>query len=252
MRVMNLLPAIFDHVVARPGRYGGTQPHFIPNSSEWEFWGAFFELLRSQNSINFPFADADKKINPFFGHFGFRYHPVKRVAGYFHAGVDFDDKPKTPIFPIAAGILEYSGFGVINGKYVMLSHPEIKTEDGFVLHSLYMHLRDLKVSFTSYQKMLREVSFNTYPIIHVDDKSPIGLLGQTGNADGYPHLHLQLEFRNEKGDIVIVDPLMTLGMESKENLTKDLKTEEAYQNFLSKNKDEMMKTNLSEYLKKER
>jgi murein DD-endopeptidase MepM/ murein hydrolase activator NlpD len=163
-------------------------------------------------------------------------------------GVDFDGAPKTPIFPIFDGILEYSGFGAINGKYVMLSHPEIRTEDGFVLHSLYMHLRDLKVSFTAYQKMLREVSFNTYPQIPVLQDSQIGILGQTGNAKGYPHLHLQLEFRNEAGDIILVDPLRALGFSSQDNLTKDISTKKTYMKFLKDNEKEIKKTNLKDFI----
>ena len=178
-----------------------------------------------------------------------RYHPVKKIGNYFHTGIDFDGKTKTPITPITKGILEYSGFGLINGKYIMLSHPEIRTKDGFVLHSLYLHLRDLKISFTSYQKMLREVSFNSYPLIEIGTDKTIGLLGQTGNAKGYPHLHLQLEFRNEKGDIILIDPVPVMGIPPGESLTKDIKDESEYSVFLQKNKDQMAKTNLKEFIR---
>ena len=102
----------------------------------------------------------------------------------------------------------------------MLSHPNVKTEDGFILYSLYMHLRDVKVKFSSYQKMLREVSFHSYPKIPISHTLPIGTLGQTGGTGEYPHLHLQLEFRNEAGDIIIVDPAEILGVPHSDNLWK--------------------------------
>ncbi|MEZ4103386.1 MAG: hypothetical protein R3B55_02430 [Candidatus Paceibacterota bacterium] len=76
------------------------------------------------------------------------------------------DKSKTPIKPILDGVLEYSGFGHVNGHYVFLSHPEIITEDGFKMYSLYMHLKQPLVKFNSYQKMLRQISFNHYQVFY--------------------------------------------------------------------------------------
>ncbi len=245
-----LLPAIFDNAKPRPGHYSGAVEHFVPDEKQKEFWGDFYENLYDSFSLNLPFSDADKKVNPYFGYFGLRYHPKKQIPDYFHVGLDLDGDPKTKVFPVADGILEYSGFGLVNGKYVMLSHPEIKTEDGFVLHSLYMHLRDLKVSFNPYQKMLREVSFNVYPLIPIDADCPVGLIGQTGNAQGYPHLHLQLEFRNEKGDIVLIDPLRAVGMPEGESLAKGIKDKDGYKAFMAKYKGEMLKTNLRDFVKK--
>ena len=57
------------------------------------------------------------------------------------------------------GFLEYAGFGSINGNYVFLSHPEITTEDGFTMCSLYIHLKNYKVRFGAPKKMLRKISF---------------------------------------------------------------------------------------------
>ncbi len=246
---MEILPAIKDFSIPRPGPYSGACPHFVPNPDEFEFWTLFYQQMKSQFVFNPPFVNAENTINKYFGYFGLRYHPVKKIGNYFHTGIDFDGKTKTPITPITKGILEYSGFGLINGKYIMLSHPEIRTKDGFVLHSLYLHLRDLKISFTSYQKMLREVSFNSYPLIEIGTDKTIGLLGQTGNAKGYPHLHLQLEFRNEKGDIILIDPVPVMGIPPGESLTKDIKDESEYSVFLQKNKDQMAKTNLKEFIR---
>lgn len=249
---MNLLPSIKKHVISRPGNYNSAATHYVPDASSLAFWGSFYEQLVNQFSLDLPFSDADKKINPFFGYFGIRYHPRKKESDYFHAGVDFDGVPKTKIFPITDGVLEYSGFGLINGKYVMLSHPEIKTEDGFVLHSLYMHLRDLKVSFNSYQKMLREVSFNTYPQVPIDRKQEIGLMGQTGNAKGYPHLHLQLEFRNEKDEIILIDPVQALGLAPGESLSSGIRNQEEYEKFVEKHRVLMEKSNLKAFLESQK
>jgi murein DD-endopeptidase MepM/ murein hydrolase activator NlpD len=245
---MTALPPIKEHIVPRGGKYNGAHPHFTPDESKVDFWGSFYEKMADSFSLDLPFSDADKKINPYFGYFGSRFHPRKKEPHYFHAGVDFDGAPKTKVFPVAKGILEYSGFGVVNGKYVMISHPEIKTEDGFVLHSLYMHLKDLKVGFNSYQKMLREVSFNTYPQIEVNKDCELGIMGQTGNAKGYPHLHLQLEFRNEKGDIVLIDPLQAMGLPPGESLSRDIETEKQYENFVEKYRNNMIKSNLRAFI----
>jgi len=77
-------------------------------------------------------------------------------------------------------------------------------------------------------------------------------MGQTGNAHGHPHLHLQLEFRNEKGDIVLIDPLQSLGFAPGESLTKDIKDISSYEAFLDKHRDDMLKTNLAEFMKNDK
>jgi murein DD-endopeptidase MepM/ murein hydrolase activator NlpD len=243
---MELLPAIKEHSESRPGHYSGACRHFVPKNPEGEFWSSFHDQILEKFSFDLPFSGADKKVNPFFGFFGEHFHPERKVPHYFNAGIDFSEKIKKDIFPVADGVLEYSGFGVINGKYVMISHPEIKTKDGYILHSLYMHLRDTKVSFNSYQKMLREVSFNTYPIINISKDQSLGGLGRTGLAGGHPHLHLQFEFRNEKGDIILVNPALFLGVDTEDNLTLNIKDQKSYEAFVEKNKDEMLKWGLTE------
>jgi murein DD-endopeptidase MepM/ murein hydrolase activator NlpD len=241
---MELLPAIKEYSEDRPGHYSGACSHFVPKDPDGEFWISFQQEVLDKFSFDLPVADADKSINPFFGFFGPRFHPEKMTPYYFHAGIDFTGKLKREIFPVADGVLEYSGFGVINGKYVMISHPEIKTKDGYVLHSLYMHLRDVKVSFSSYQKMLREISFNAYPSISVSKDQTIGGIGKSGMAGGHTHLHLQFEFRNEKGDIILINPAPFLGLDSEDNLTGKTKSSELFKDFVRKNKEEMLKWGL--------
>ena len=231
---MVILPSILDKTVSRPGQYGGSKRHLIPNANMHAFWESVYKKIHQSFIPYVPFDGAEKLVNPCFGNFGVRYHPTKHIVEYFHAGLDFDGKIKTGINPILDGILEYSGFGLVNGNYVMLSHPNVKTEDGFVLYSLYMHLRDIKVKFSSYQKMLREVSFHTYPKIPISHTSPIGTLGQTGGTGEYPHLHLQLEFRNEAGDIIIVDPAGILGIQHSDNLSKTVNGKEEFNVFCEK------------------
>ncbi|MEZ4114465.1 MAG: hypothetical protein R3B65_03470 [Candidatus Paceibacterota bacterium] len=40
-------------------------------------------------------------------------------------------------------------------------------------------------------------------------------MGSTGISEGiHVHLHLQIEFRNEKGQIIVVDPARVLGCDN--------------------------------------
>ncbi len=90
----------------------------------------------------------------------------------------------------------------------------------FKLYSIYMHLKNAQVKFSSYQKMLRQVSFNHYPNIEVKKEAVIGGMGSSGNSEGFHvHLHLQLEFRDEKGNIIVIDPAKVFGMPSSLNLS---------------------------------
>lgn len=230
-----VLPSIGDHKEERPGEYAGSCNHFIPKQGDESFWDSFYEQFRKEVSIQFPIERGESGINPLFGYFGFRYNRPQKRENYFHVGLDISAKAKTPVRALCDGVLEYSGFGLVNGRYIMLSHPHIKTEDGYTFFSLYMHLRDGKIGFTSYQKMLREISFNTYPVISVGTDTVLGTVGQTGFADGHPHVHVQCEFRNEKGDIVLIDPARISGIGSKENLTSGL-NDTQYADFVLKHK----------------
>jgi len=233
---MKFLPAILDMGKQRPGADAGKDKHLVPNEEYNEFWDAFYKTLKSHFDFKEPVLNFKEKINPYFGNFGFRFHPVKLEPDYFHLGLDISDKAKTPIKPILDGMLEYSGFGHVNGQYVFLSHPEVVTEDGFKMYSIYMHLKQVSVKFSSYQKMLRQISFNHYPNIEVKKEKVIGGMGSTGISDGmHVHLHLQIEFRNEKGQIIVIDPARVFGLENSSNLSAKVKTVEEFENFKKEN-----------------
>ena len=239
---MKYLPAIKEMAKPRPGTDSGKDKHLVPNEEYNEFWEAFYENLRTHFNFSLPVENSDKKINPYFGNFGFRFHPTILQPKYFHLGIDITDKAKTPVKPILDGFLEYSGFGLVNGNYVFLSHPEVLTEDGFKLHSIYMHLKSVNVKFSSYQKMLRQVSFNHYPNIEVKKEKSIGGMGSTGNSEGaHVHLHLQIELRDEKGNIVVLDPARVLGLDSQENESAGILTKEEFENFKKENTGEFKK-----------
>lgn len=234
---MEFLPSILEMTKGRPGSDSGKDKHLVPDEEFGEFWEAFYQRLRTHFVFQAPVDDLEKKIDPFFGNFGLRFHPSKLEPKYFHLGIDVVDKSKTPIRPIIDGVLEYSGFGHINGNYVFLSHPEVVTEDGFKLYSLYMHLKNVNVKFSSYQKMLRQISFNHYPSIKINKDVVLGGMGSTGNSDEskHVHLHLQLEFRNDKGDIVVIDPARLLGCDHCINLSANIKDIDEFNIFCQEN-----------------
>lgn len=238
------LPAIADKAMPRPG--GGE--HLVPNPEYAEFWSAFYAFFQKHFSLNEPFAHFHDRVNPYFGNFGMRYQATSARAGYFHLGLDASARARTTIHSIASGLLEYSGFGHINGNYVFLSHPDIQTEDEFTLHSLYLHMRTLDVGFNSYQKMLRKMSFNKYPNIPIPVGTALGGAGSTGNIEGlHPHLHLQLEFRNEAGTIIVVDPAPLFGFAPLRNLTADISTPEAFKEFYKSHEVDIKKSGVAGY-----
>jgi murein DD-endopeptidase MepM/ murein hydrolase activator NlpD len=243
---MKYLPKVKEMAKPRPGTDSGKDKHLVPNEEYNEFWEAFYENLRTHFNFSLPVENSDKKINPYFGNFGFRFHPTILEPKYFHLGIDITDKAKTPVKPILDGFLEYSGFGLVNGNYVFLSHPEVLTEDGFKLHSIYMHLKSVNVKFSSYQKMLRQVSFNHYPNIEVKKEKSIGGMGSTGNSEGaHVHLHLQIELRDEKGNIIVLDPARVLGLDSQENESAGILTKEEFENFKKENTAQFKKLGIS-------
>lgn len=232
----------------RPGADAGKDRHLVPDEEYNEFWEAFYNTLRTHFNFNSPVLDFSKKINPYFGYFGFRFHPIKHEPKYFHLGVDITDRAKTEVGPILDGVLEYSGFSIVNGNYVFLSHPDVLTEDGFKLYSIYMHLKNTRVKFSSYQKMLRQISFNHYPNIEVKKETVVGGMGSSGNSEGaHVHLHLQLEFRDEKGKIVVIDPSKVLGVPSLKNLSSEIKNKEEFKIFLEENKTDIKKYKLEKF-----
>jgi murein DD-endopeptidase MepM/ murein hydrolase activator NlpD len=228
------LPAISGKTQKRPGRHRKSKTEVsIPNEeTHSEFWKEFYGQLDASGLFHFPIENAEEKINPYFGYFGLEWHPVSYKPGYFNIGVDFSGDPKTPIKPIANGILEYSGYGIINGNYVVLSHPEVVTEDGYMLQSMYMHNRANVVSFSSYQKMLRQISLNSYPEIPVSAETIIAEMGDTGNAEGFlVHVHIQTILTHKKNPSVAIDPARVLGIKPKKNRTASIKT---HKDFIQK------------------
>ncbi len=238
---MIILPAIQGKTITRPGLYGLRRVHKVADPKQKKFWQDIYKTLSQSGLFDFPIKKIEDTINPYFGNFGTRWHPKLMQPNYFHIGVDIKDVLNTKIYPVTDGILEYSGFGFIDGKYVFLSHPEIKTEDGFVLYSLYMHLSDYKVKFTKYQKMLREVSLHNYPKVSIKKDKVIGLMGDSGDGAGYPHLHLQLEFRNQKGEIIAIDPSLIIGVNQNKNTTATIKSKKKFFEFAKENEEDLKK-----------
>lgn len=234
---MELLPEIFPHVHIRPGNHH-KKKHHIPNPEYGEFWEALTLLIRKKIDIQDPVDPVT--IDPFFGYFGERFHPVSQTPHYFHLGIDIASRVKNPIHPIADGILEYSGFDLINGNYVVISHPELKTEDGFIFQTLYMHMKEAFIRFTSYQKMLREISLHTYPKIPIQKTTILGTVGTSGNADKrYSHIHLQCEFKHPDGRVIVINPAPLLGIVHQENKTASINSESEFITYLEKNKNQL-------------
>ena len=116
---------------------------------------SFYTSVAKTISFKAPVPNFEKLINPYFGRFGMRWHPVIGSPHYFHIGIDINSPETTPFNPIEKGLLDYSGYANINGNYIVIRHPHIITEDGFVLHSLYMHCKTVNVEFSCFQKFLR-------------------------------------------------------------------------------------------------
>lgn len=102
-----------------------------------------------------------------------------------HSGVDLKAAKGTPVYPIASGIIKEVGSGEISGKYVTCLH-----EDGKV-QSFYGHLDSIKVRNGQ----------------TVTQTTPIGTVGETGNAKGRgAHLHYEVKINGS-----LVNPLSIPG-----------------------------------------
>lgn len=137
------------------------------------------------------------------------FEKLYEYDGHVHLGCGLETSRNTEIFPVTDSVLEYAGFAAVNGNYVMLSHPEIQTEDGYILTTMYMHCSKYHVQFSSREKMLRQISLNSYPLKKISKDTCIGVVGNTGNAEKHekPYLHIQCELRNPKTDKrVIINP----------------------------------------------
>lgn len=244
-----MLPSIENHIEIRTGIKNPKDKQHIPDRNDLEFWKNFYETIKDYTLFDEPISQMRDKINPYFGFFGFRFHPNRKIPGYFHTGISINTKPKEVVLPICDGVLEYSGFDIVNGFYVFLSHPHIQTEDGFVMHSLYMHLKKPLVKFSSYQKMLREISFRNYPKIFIERGTPIGEAGSTGVPDGkHHHLHLQIEFRHpQKKTVILIDPLRLYESRSLRNISADFKSVEDFIDVYKFRKKELKKWGIERY-----
>lgn len=236
---MQVLPPIEDRIIRRPGSYQYKIEHYIPDLTYDEFWEDFYNRLSKIIGLRYPIKTKQIKIDEYFGHFGLRFHPIIHTANYFHIGIDILADYKTPVYPILPGIFEYSGFSRTNGKYVLVSHPDLKTDDGFSLWSIYMHLDKNKIKFTRYQKMLREMSFHTYPNIPIKTTRSIGTVGNSGDTRGMvPRLHLQIELRY-KDKIIALDGARIFGIKNSENISANIVSIDEFKVFCDNHKDNL-------------
>lgn len=232
---MILLPSLVAKTQARSSRFHLEEPHRIPDIHQKVFWEKIYDTLLDHKFYSPVVRNIKQYINPLFGYFGRCVHPTTHEIGYFHSGVELEFSSTRKIFPIAPGILEYSGYGAINGYYVLLSHPDVRTEDGYVLHSMYCHLKKPLVKFSSYQKMLREISLGSYPEIPIEAKQELGTAGNSGvTRDDVPRLYLQLDFRKYGEQPIVIDPLLVLNGQEGINKTASITSVGELESFIKK------------------
>lgn len=206
---MIVLPALLDFSKVRPNRPQFEGSYLVPDFKEHPmFWKKIHHFLYALSAKAPLSGDFLEKINPFCGYFGNRIHPVTMEPQYYHLGIETEARAKQQIKPILNGVLEYSGYSPINGYYVLISHPHVQTEDGYILHTMYCHLKKPLIKFSSYQKMLREISLGSYPIVEIRKDTILGLVGSSGVTVGEkPKLYLQCDFRKFDHRPIVVDPM---------------------------------------------
>ena len=220
---------IADRTMPRPGARDNKKPHLVPDPAHADYWRYVGNYMTERVDFHPPVTIKETTLNKFFGLFGMCYNPAHDIPRSFHLGLDFATSFREDVVPITQGVLEYAGYSLANGYYVMLSHPHIVSQDGFVLHSLYMSLHAIDVGFTKYQKMLREISLRTYPEIMIGSDTVIGDVGETGGGAGlHTHMHLQCEFRHPDGRIISIDPASLLDMDMDANITEPVESVEAF------------------------
>ncbi len=206
---MIVLPSLLNYIRPRPNRPKFEENIFVPDFNEYSsFWEEIHKIIYALSAEEPITGDLFKKIDESFGFFGNRIHPITHEPHYFHSGVEIGARAKQKVRPLLNGILEYSGFSITNGYYVLLSHPYIQTEDGYILHTMYCHLKKPLVKFSSYQKMLREISLGSYPLIEITKDIVLGLVGSSGDTIGdKPKLYLQCDFRKFNYKPIVIDPM---------------------------------------------
>lgn len=221
---MIIIPSLLENTHPRPNRPQFEESYLVPNMKENRiFWDNIYEYILSLK-FNFPIENTiEGSINPDFGYFGSCVHPVTKESFYFNTGIALDLNSGQEIHPVLPGILEYSGYGAVNGYYVLISHPQIQTEDGYIFHTMYCHLKKPFIKFNSYEKMLREISLGSYPIKEIDSQKILGLASTTGLArDNQPGLYLQFSFRKFDQTPIVIDPLRAYSKEGNINKTATL------------------------------
>ena len=239
---MNKLPEIESKIVCRPGYLTGRTQHFIINPASQIFWEDFCFKFHSLFKLTDPIDSFAGKINPYFGYFGYRWHPVTFQPRYYHIGIDISEQTGYPIKAVYDGLLAYSGFADINGNYIVIRHPDIGTEDGFVFQTLYMHCKDINVRFNLAQKIWREYVSETLPLANktIPAGQDIATLGCTGNNLGVvPHLHLQFEFVKGNKHIAI-NPLNLFNKNSFQNLTASFVSDTEFKSFYQQHTKELL------------
>lgn len=240
------LPAVGSHIVRRPD--ANARPgQWVPDDRDGGFWTDFFGRIAASDRLDEAVGGQDACVNPYFGHYGLRWHPVAGRPQYYHIGIDVNVPEGTPIRAVGDGLLEYSGYAEVNGNYIELRHPSFRTEDGFELHSLYLHCQSVGVQFSLMQKLVREyVSRSRLDAnVAVCRGQVIATVGGTGHRDGLvPHLHLQFELVRDRGrgrsrDRVAVPPLALYGLPCPENRTADIRDREEYLSFFRSNREEL-------------
>lgn len=205
---MIILDSIARKVAPRPGIHDYEVPYLIPDIVTGKgFWDYQYQQLQSFDFRSPVSGKVSDYIDPKIGYFGLRTHPLDSRRPYYHIGIELRFNTATEVTPLASGILEHSGYGAINGHYILLSHPDIVTEDGYVLHTMYCHLKKPLITFSSYQKMLREISLGSYPMIPVTAEDVLGITGNSGVVQGgNPKLYIQMDFRKYGEVPVVIDP----------------------------------------------
>jgi murein DD-endopeptidase MepM/ murein hydrolase activator NlpD len=111
---------------------------------------------------------------------GFGYSPDPFTGKKnFHAGVDFADKPGTPVYAPGEGTVTAVARDNIWGLYVQIDH-------GRQVETFYAHLQEAKVTVGQ----------------HVMRGDKVATLGSSGVTTG-PHLHYELSLLREKTDPLI-------------------------------------------------
>ena len=107
--------------------------------------------------------------------FGMRIHPIHKTRRK-HKGLDIAAPKGTPIYPVRAGVVTFSGTQRGYGKIIIIDHGEGIT-------SRYAHCHRLLVPVGK----------------RVNHQDMIATMGKTGTATGY-HLHLEIRINDKAVD----------------------------------------------------